>query len=100
MTQANSAPDEPTGYTWAQEAEAEHGEAPRSLGGEERLSAGISAAMEQSGYAWDGEAEEDEMSNFAPRGTLLFLLIMLLGYALYWAYLWFVVVIERGAGGT
>lgn len=35
---------------------------------------------------------------FVPRGTLLFLLVMLLGYALYWAYLWFIVVIERGPG--
>jgi hypothetical protein len=37
--------------------------------------------------------------SFVPRGTLLFLLVMLLGYALYWAYLWFIVVIERGPGG-
>lgn len=32
---------------------------------------------------------------FSPSGTLLFVLLMLLGYAIYWAYLWFIVVIER-----
>lgn len=37
--------------------------------------------------------------DFSPRGTLLFVLLMLLGYVLYWGYLWFIVVIERGAGG-
>jgi hypothetical protein len=47
----------------------------------------------------DAELEADDDS-FTPRGTLLFLLVMLLGYALYWAYLWFIVVIERGAGGV
>jgi hypothetical protein len=45
-------------------------------------------------------AEQEEEQQFTPRGTLLFLLVMLLGYALYWAYLWFIVVIERGAGGA
>jgi hypothetical protein len=45
------------------------------------------------------EDPEMEDKSFSPRGTLLFLLVMLLGYALYWAYLWFIVVIERGAGG-
>lgn len=44
--------------------------------------------------------EEGSESGFTPRGTLLFLMVMLLGYALYWAYLWFIVVIERGAGGV
>ena len=44
--------------------------------------------------------EKGSESEFTPRGTLLFLMIMLLGYALYWAYLWFIVVIERGAGGV
>jgi hypothetical protein len=44
-------------------------------------------------------AEPDlEHEHFSARGTLLFLLVMLLGYALYWAYLWFIVVIERGGG--
>lgn len=44
--------------------------------------------------------DDDDDANFVPRGTLLFVLVMLLGYALYWAYLWFIVVIERGAGGV
>jgi cobalamin biosynthesis protein CobT len=44
--------------------------------------------------------QHDEHASFVPRGTLLFLLVMLTGYALYWAYLWFIVVVERGAGGV
>ncbi|GAB4205802.1 MAG: hypothetical protein OHK0022_32240 [Roseiflexaceae bacterium] len=39
--------------------------------------------------------EEADDDGFSPRGTLLFVLLMLLGYALYWGYLWFIVVIER-----
>lgn len=39
--------------------------------------------------------EELASDGFIPSGTLFFLLVMLLGYALYWAYLWFIVVIER-----
>lgn len=45
------------------------------------------------------ELEDEQIQDndgFSPRGTLLFVLVMLLGYALYWAYLWFIVVIERG----
>ena len=43
------------------------------------------------------EASPDvEHEGFEPRGTLIFVLLMLLGYAIYWAYLWFIVVIERG----
>ena len=46
------------------------------------------------------EDETDgEHSGFQPRGILLFLFVMLVGYALYWAYLWFITVIERGVGG-
>jgi len=41
-----------------------------------------------------------DSEGFVPRGTLLFVLLMLLGYALYWAYLWFIVVLERGVGGA
>lgn len=32
----------------------------------------------------------------SPVGTLLFVMIMLLGYVVYWGYIWFLVVIERG----
>ena len=39
---------------------------------------------------------DEEHDGFSPSGTLLFVLLMLLGYAAYWAYLWFIVVIERG----
>ncbi len=40
--------------------------------------------------------EEQEDQEFQPKGTLLFVILMLAGYALYWAFLWFLVVIERG----
>lgn len=41
---------------------------------------------------------DGEHSGFQPRGIVLFVFLMLLGYGLYWAYLWFLTVIERGAG--
>ena len=34
--------------------------------------------------------------DFNAIGTLVFVLLMLLGYVIYWGYLWFIVVIERG----
>ncbi len=42
---------------------------------------------------------QDEKTEFVPRGILAFLVLMLIVYAGYWAYLWFVVTIERGIGG-
>jgi hypothetical protein len=41
----------------------------------------------------------EEKSEFVPRGTAVFLTLMLIIYAAYWAYLWFVVTIQRGMGG-
>jgi hypothetical protein len=41
----------------------------------------------------------DEKSEFVPRGITVFLTLMLVVYALYWAYLWFITTIERGVGG-
>lgn len=38
----------------------------------------------------------EEQDEFSPVGTLLFVMIMLLGYVVYWGYIWFLVVIERG----
>jgi hypothetical protein len=40
--------------------------------------------------------EEHVDEHFSPGGTFLFVILMLVGYALYWAYIWFVVVIEQG----
>jgi hypothetical protein len=41
--------------------------------------------------------EEDHIQEtFTPNGTFLFVILMLTSYALYWAYIWFVVVIEQG----
>jgi hypothetical protein len=41
-------------------------------------------------------APHDQQDEFSPVGTLLFVMIMLLGYVVYWGYIWFLVVIERG----
>lgn len=43
-----------------------------------------------------GSPEEEAHDSFSPSGTFVFVLLMLLGYAIYWAYLWFIVVLERG----
>jgi hypothetical protein len=40
--------------------------------------------------------EEEEP---APRGAIAFVAIMLGSYAVYWAILWFVSIIQRGVGG-
>jgi hypothetical protein len=36
---------------------------------------------------------------FVPHGITVFLFLMLVVYVLYWAYLWFIVTIQRGYGG-
>ena len=38
----------------------------------------------------------NEHEEFNAIGTLVFVLLMLLGYVVYWGYLWFIVVIARG----
>lgn len=40
--------------------------------------------------------QDQDQDSFNPRGTLFFVLMMALGYAIYWGYIWFVVVIQRG----
>ena len=45
------------------------------------------------------EDAPEEKSEFVPCGTAVFLTLMLIVYAAYWAYLWFVVTIQRGTGG-
>jgi hypothetical protein len=42
------------------------------------------------------ENPQNEHEEFNAIGTLVFVLLMLLGYVIYWGYLWFIVVIERG----
>lgn len=42
------------------------------------------------------EDSHNEHEEFNAIGTLVFVLLMLLGYVIYWGYLWFIVVIERG----
>lgn len=39
--------------------------------------------------------EQDDDRIFLPRGTLLFVMLMLIGYVIYWGYVWYLVVIER-----
>jgi hypothetical protein len=56
--------------------------------------------VEQAASLEEAQLLPSDSEGFVPRGTLLFVLLMLLGYALYWAYLWFIVVLERGVGGA
>lgn len=86
-----------TGYTWANDGDA----VPAAPASSSEAHAHASATLsEQSGYTFASEEGEEslEHSGFTARGTLLFVMIMLLGYAIYWAYLWFIVMIERGTG--
>ena len=43
--------------------------------------------------------EPEVETEFVPRGITLFLSLMLILYAAYWAYLWYIVTIQRGVGG-
>lgn len=43
-----------------------------------------------------GDGQEDKVT---PRGATVFLFLMLAGYLAYWAYLWYITVIERGIAG-
>jgi hypothetical protein len=47
----------------------------------------------------DPQTETQDKSEFVPRGITAFLTVMLIVYALYWAYLWFITTIQRGVGG-
>lgn len=46
-----------------------------------------------------GAFDSEGKTEFVPRGITVFLSLMLVLYAAYWAYLWFVVTIQRGIGG-
>lgn len=41
----------------------------------------------------------DNGERFEPRGTFAFLMLMLVGFAIYWGYMWYVAVILRGVTG-
>ncbi len=41
-------------------------------------------------------ADDDEST---PRGATACVVVMLAGYIIYWAYLWYTTIIERGVGG-
>lgn len=40
-------------------------------------------------------ADDYRDDGFNPQGAFLFVMLMLAGYAIYWFYIWYVVVIER-----
>ena len=42
------------------------------------------------------QADDDKVT---PRGATAFVFVMLAGYIIYWAYLWYTIIIERGVGG-
>jgi hypothetical protein len=45
------------------------------------------------------EDDAGKKTEFVPRGITAFLTLMLIVYVVYWAYLWFLVTIQRGIGG-
>mgnify|MGYP003598073914 FL=1 len=45
------------------------------------------------------EHEQPDEDKVTPRGATAFVFLMLAGYILYWAYLWYTTIIERGVGG-
>jgi hypothetical protein len=45
------------------------------------------------------EPDQSEDDKVTPRGATAFVFVMLAGYILYWAYLWYTTIIERGVGG-
>ncbi|MCL5997611.1 MAG: hypothetical protein M1546_16380 [Chloroflexi bacterium] len=55
--------------------------------------------MHLEGPERDPQVEPHDTSEFVPRGITAFLTLMLVVYALYWAYLWFITTIQRGVGG-
>ncbi|MCS6772907.1 MAG: hypothetical protein RMM31_03615 [Anaerolineae bacterium] len=59
---------------------------------------GVTHAKESQAPDLDDELDGEHVG-FSPRGIAVFLFLMLVGYALYWAYLWFITVIERGVNG-
>ena len=55
--------------------------------------------MDAHGREQSAESKPEEETEFVPRGITVFLSLMLILYAAYWAYMWFVVTIQRGVGG-
>lgn len=45
----------------------------------------------------DQNENERHDKSFSPRGAFLFVLLMMAGYILYWASIYYTVIIERGA---
>lgn len=45
------------------------------------------------------EQDQPDDDKVTPRGATAFVFVMLAGYIIYWAYLWYTTIIERGVGG-
>ncbi len=101
VSSATVASEDTSGYKWASDAEALATAPVGSAAAAGTPPRSASAKGETAGYLFATEESNESLDHtgFAARGTLLFVMIMLLGYAIYWAYLWFIVVIERGVGG-
>jgi len=101
VASAKVAPEDTSGYKWADDAEALATAPVGSAVVSHKATSVANPRGESAGYVFATEETNESLDHtgFAARGTLLFVMIMLLGYAIYWAYLWFIVVIERGVGG-
>ena len=101
VSSAKVAPEDTSGYKWAEDAEALTTAPVGSTVVSPKPARVANRSGELAGYSFATEESNESLDHtgFAARGTLLFVMIMLLGYAIYWAYLWFIVVIERGVGG-
>ena len=54
--------------------------------------------MSDTEHAPSEQAQPDE-DKVTPRGATAFVFVMLAGYIIYLAYLWYTTIIERGVGG-
>ncbi len=65
---------------------------------EESTAAHPQDTMQVSGEPAPTATHEDEHSEptFSPIGTIWFVMLMITGYIIYWFYMWYIVVIERG----
>jgi hypothetical protein len=43
--------------------------------------------------------DQFDHENFKPIGAMAFLTLMLIGYVLYWVYIYYITVFQRGMGG-
>lgn len=65
---------------------------------EKPTSAHPNDTMQVSGKPAPTPTHEDEHAEppFSPIGTIWFVMLIITGYIIYWFYMWYIVVIERG----